>query len=632
VLCPTITGPALAPLSLEMFLHTHRSAVLALALVVPALQAPLHAQDSDPGTSYRYRVAGPVPPAMWLVLHRDFDLLDCTGDPNASAVDVVVQPGAEHARFHGLFPAARLVERGRPFHAIEAERAAAAGNDIDPGYYTTAEIVQEMDALVAAFPTLAMRVDLTTFPGAAQTHDGQSIWALKVSDSVTQDEDERAIVIAAQHHARELNSPHMVIGAMQRVLQGYATDPTLRAVVDDAEIWFVPCVNPDGVDHVWNVDNLWRKNRRPNGGTSFGVDLNRNYPTLWGGCGASTRTTSQTYRGPASGSEPETQTMRALVAAVRPEIYLDFHSSGQEVLYTYPPCGSVGASAGAMITRYQDDLRGPMTYAARVPSASGEAPEDHWNASGAMSFLVEIGTSFQPVFTVTAAEENRVWPGVRQLLTSWAPALRGHVRSLAGGQPVEAEITYTPSPFTLGEASLGRARDGRYGLWLPLGTWQVTWSAPGHEPETRTVTVQSYDQPQQEDVVLVPAFGPASLTVGGTPGVGRSVSLTYASVDDGGLPYWIALSGGTSPGLPLGSRTLPLNGDAFFFASAGQLPALSGNIGILSSSGQATATLTLPNLPGLVGLPLFAAGITFESGYPSDVKRWSQPVGLTIVP
>ena len=60
--------PAQALLSLEMLSETHRSAVLTAALALAAFQGPLHAQDSDPGTSYRYRVAGPVPPAMWLVL------------------------------------------------------------------------------------------------------------------------------------------------------------------------------------------------------------------------------------------------------------------------------------------------------------------------------------------------------------------------------------------------------------------------------------------------------------------------------------------------------------------------------------------------------------------------------------
>ena len=38
--------------------------------------------------------------------------------------------------------------------------------------------------------------------------------------------------------------------------------------------------NPDGYNHVFTVDNNWRKNRRvlPGG---IGVDQNRNYPQGW---------------------------------------------------------------------------------------------------------------------------------------------------------------------------------------------------------------------------------------------------------------------------------------------------------------------------------------------------------------
>ena len=39
---------------------------------------------------------------------------------------------------------------------------------------------------------------------------------------------------------------------------------------------FIPVVNPDGLVWTWEVDRMWRKNRRDNGG-SFGVDLNRNF-------------------------------------------------------------------------------------------------------------------------------------------------------------------------------------------------------------------------------------------------------------------------------------------------------------------------------------------------------------------
>jgi hypothetical protein len=46
--------------------------------------------------------------------------------------------------------------------------------------------------------------------------------------------------------------------------------------VNEREIYFVPCVNPDG--YVYNQQiapsggGMWRKNRRNNGGWSFGVD------------------------------------------------------------------------------------------------------------------------------------------------------------------------------------------------------------------------------------------------------------------------------------------------------------------------------------------------------------------------
>ncbi|MCA8954098.1 MAG: hypothetical protein KDE27_31610 [Planctomycetes bacterium] len=372
----------------------------------------------------------------------------------------------------------------------------------DPLYYTVAEIEAAIDARVAANPTRARKVNLSTLPGGVFTHEGRAIYALKISDNVALDEDEPAIVIAAQHHARELNSPVMVLGAADRILAGYGSDPTLTSLVNGYELYLVPTVNPDGVNQVWSGNPSWRKNRRNNGGGVFGVDNNRNYPFLWGLCGSSSTTSSETYRGPSAGSEPETQTMRNLIARLRPEIYLDFHSSGQEVLRTYAPCATVSTTMSNFIERYVDDLRAPMSYQKRDPSGAGEAPEDHWASGGTLSFLTEIGTSFQPPYSTTLVEEARVWPGIRRACTVWRPARRGHVRSSQGNAPLGATITYTPNVFNHGEVTRSRGRDGRYGLWLPLGSWSVTFAAPDHVSQTIPVTVTSYDSPVNLDVTL----------------------------------------------------------------------------------------------------------------------------------
>ena len=598
-------------------------------LLVAASLVPAQSADA------LYRVPNPTP-GQWLMLRQHFDVLGacCGGSLPTGDVEVIVDP-SQVGLLQSLVPGAQFVRFGQPFGLTHAQMLAAAGPDVPPsGYYTVAEINAEIDAQVAAFPALAQKVNLSTLPGGVLTHEGREIFALKVSDNVAVDEDEPAIVIAAQHHAREMNSPHMVIGAMGRLLAGYATDPQLQAVVDEYEVYFVPMCNPDGVNHVWAVDDFWRKNRRNNGNGTFGVDLNRNFPFLWGLCGTSTNTNSQIYLGPSPASEPETVIMRNLIATVRPEIYLDFHSFGQDVLRTYAPCANVSTAIAGLIERYVDDLRAPMFFAKRDPSASGEAPEDHWASGGSLSFLIEIGTSFQPSFSATVTEEARVWPGVRRAITTWKPSLRGHVLSAMGSMPIESTITFAPNVFNHGEVTRSRSRDGRYGLWLPLGSWNVTYSAPGHQSRTIPVTVTSYDQPVVQDIILeTAAGGPATIVKTGAGNVGTAVDFTYTSPGDFGRLAFIGWSFGTSPGIDLGGlRVIPLNNDPFFQAAWVGTPFLAPTFSLLDSADQAQATLLIPNLPWLVGLTTHFGGLTLDPAWHASVKTWSQPVSVTIIP
>lgn len=585
-------------------------------------------------TSYLYEIKNPTP-GQRLLLQQHFDVLGaCCGSAAHSTgpMEVVIE-AHERAAFLSIAPAAQLVDIGRPFHEVELERQAAAGVDVpDPGYFTVAEIEAAIDAQVAAYPTLARKVDLSTLPGGALTIQGRHIYALKVSDNVAQDEDEPAIVIAAQHHARELNTPVMVLGAMERILSGYATDASLRAAVDGHELYFVPMVNPDGVNHVWTANDLWRKNRR-NNGANYGVDLNRNYPFLWSLCGSSATTSSETYRGPSAGSEPEVVTMRNLIARLRPEVYLDIHSYGQDVLRMWAPCATVNSQMQVFQQRYCDDLRAPMAFSTRDPSGSGEAPEDHYSTGGTLSFLIEVGTAFQPAFATTVAEEVRVWPGLRQALTTWQPARRGHVRSSLGDAPLASTITFSPNVLNHGEVTKSRASDGRYGLWLPLGTWNVTFAAAGHTSRTVPVTVTTYDAPVELDVVLDPSAQQATLTRSGAGNVGSTVTFTYTSPGSVGKTAFFGWSLGTTPGIDLGGlRVLPLNGDFLFEAAWYGNSILTPTWVTLDGASQAVSVMTIPNQPWIVGLTSHIAGITWDSAYHYGIKTWSAPVAVTPIP
>jgi hypothetical protein len=139
-------------------------------------------------------------------------------------------------------------------------------------------------------------------------------------------------------HARESIGGSSMIFFMQYLCENYTTDPRIQALVNNREIFIIPCMNPDG----WEYNRVndpdggggWRKNRRNNGDGSFGVDLNRNWSVDWNICGGassscgSNNTSSDVYWGPAAFSEPETQAVRDFVLSHHIVSSNDQHSFG----------------------------------------------------------------------------------------------------------------------------------------------------------------------------------------------------------------------------------------------------------------------------------------------------------------
>ncbi|MCB1044792.1 MAG: hypothetical protein KDC35_17750 [Acidobacteria bacterium] len=409
-------------------------------------------------------------------------------------VDVVLS-AEELAQLRSAGYAVDLVGQGQPLRDIHPD---VSRGTIPTGYLDLSQIVDSMTQTEANFPNIAKVVNLTATYSAPTTVEGRSIYAIKISDNVNSDEDEPVFLLVSNHHAREIVTPVIALDALEKLTTLYGIDPQITALVDQYEIWIAPVWNPDGYVHVFNVDNLWRKNRRVFGG-GIGVDLNRNYEFGWtSGCSGSTNPSSESYKGPSANSEAETQTMIAWSMDRHFAKLLDFHSFGREVLYGYAclthPWLSFWQSE-AITLSMQSGYIGEI----RAPSADGEHYQWQFGTRGTFGFLTETATSFQPTYVSAQSEASLVWPGTLHLLERPIP-LWGHVRDAQTGDPIEAIIDVQGVTFPNGEQITSGGAFGRYHLFAPPGTYDLAFSANGYTPVMHQVTLDATSQ--QLEVIM----------------------------------------------------------------------------------------------------------------------------------
>ena len=245
------------------------------------------------------------------------------------------------------------VEKVAEDHSHSADRAPSALDfpSRDAAFHNYAEMVAEVDRVVAAYPSIARKVVL------GQSYQGRNIVAVKISDNVATDENEPEVLYQANHHAREHLTVEMALYVINQYTSGYASDTRIRNIVNSRELWVIPSVNPDGAEYDIATGSYrsWRKNRQPNSGSSYvGTDLNRNYAYRWGCCGGSSgSTSSDTYRGPSAFSAPETRVIRDFVnsrvvgGVQQIKAALDFHTYSELVLW---PFGHTRADTGTGMT------------------------------------------------------------------------------------------------------------------------------------------------------------------------------------------------------------------------------------------------------------------------------------------
>lgn len=297
----------------------------------------------------------------------------------------------------------------------------AGGNGVQsiPGYAcyeTVEETFAAAEGFAAAKPQFAQWLDVGDSWTKALGGAGYDMKVLKLTNSAIGGDKPKLFVNAAIH-AREYTTAPLVLSFARWLLDGYGSDADATWIMDHHEVHLLLQANPDGRKKA-EAGLSWRKNTNSDycSGTAIGADLNRNFGFSWnstGGAGSSGNPCSETFRGAAPASEPETQAVEAYIRSIFPDrrgpgpndaapadtsgLHLDIHSYSELVLWpwgdraTPAPNGPALQTLGRRFAWYNGYT--PQQSIGLYPT-DGTSDGPSYGELGVPAYTFELGTSF----------------------------------------------------------------------------------------------------------------------------------------------------------------------------------------------------------------------------------------------
>jgi carboxypeptidase T len=390
---------------------------------------------------------------------------------------------------------------GIPYKTLKKREPLLDETTLDQRYLNPQKVQQKLIALHEAFPQKTLLKEI------GKSLRGQPIFALLVSSTPNLESVEYykkpSMLVDGMHHAREIMTPEIVVDIAEVLLRGAQVENTrVLEFLREWNVWLVPMVNVDGNQIVWTKDNWWRKNARGAGGKVWGVDINRNYPFLFGQCdGSSASRSAQDFHGDSPASEPETQALLGLAEFVQPTVYLSYHSYSEIILFPFGCAREITSEdsyyrkVSADLAQYLPTDAGNGFYNFGTPwellySVDGDSMNTMYARYGAFSLTIEVNQEFQPSYDLRAPtlRKNRIaW---QRLIDTLDQNILTISAKDSNGNPVQAFIDLDRIQIRPGALRLHTNKAGYFFKSLEPGNYQVRVSSVTGESKLFTVTMK----------------------------------------------------------------------------------------------------------------------------------------------
>jgi hypothetical protein len=355
----------------------------------------------------------------------------------------------------------RLISLGLSPQVIIPDITAYTKGLFDKGvYHTYEQVISIMTDSAAAHPNIC-KLDTIGL-----SVEGRLILAWRITDNPLSEEPEPEVRVMGNIHGDEVIGCEVPLYFGLHLLRNYGSDPVITRLVDSAEIWIVPMMNPDGHYHGY------REN-------AHGVDLNRDAGYYWDGWGGS----SSPF------GEKESQVFFAHALTNEPTMEWVYHSAAWYVNYPWdyspidPPDSGLIRS---LCEIYADsDYMQVVTNGYDWYQVCGSVQDAGEGLVGGYFITIETGqpsNGSDQIDSICA----RSTKALRGLISRAGWGAWGTVRDSLTGAPLMARVEFTPdriSVFT--DSALGD-----YHKLLSPGTYTLRFCAQGHRPkEVSGVTV-----------------------------------------------------------------------------------------------------------------------------------------------